>query len=151
LNQKIYDLLDGNITLKVKPFKTKINITNIIAVFTIYVLGLFMWVKPALENASFFTLHQHNLLLKTTSILTNNFNLTLTNLGICSLSAFFASIFGVNQHQVIHLFGAFNFMLLFSGVSILTFRLTNDLKSVILSGSIIAFIFPHLNLVSRSR
>jgi hypothetical protein len=39
-------------------------------------------------------------------------------------------------------------MLLFSGVSILTFRLTNDLKSVILSGSIIAFIFPHLNLVS---
>jgi hypothetical protein len=149
LNQKIYDLLDGNITLKVKPFKTKINITNIIAVFTIYVLGLFMWVKPALENASFFNLHQHNLLVKTTSILTNSANLTITNLGICSLSAFFASIFGVNQHQVIHLFGAFNFMLLFSGVSILTFRLTNDLKSVILSGSIIAFVFPHLNLVSN--
>lgn len=149
LNQKIYDLLDGNITLKVKLFKTKPNITNIIAIFIIYVLGLFMWVKPALENASFFNLHQYNLLVKTTSILTNSSNLTIANLGICSLSAFFASIFNVNQHQVIHLFGAFNFMLLFSGVSILTFRLTNDLKSVILSGSIIAFVFPHLNLVSN--
>ncbi len=149
LNQKIYDLLDGNITLKMKFFKTKPDTTNIILIFIIYVLGLFMWVKPALENVSLFNFYQHNLLVKTTSILTNNTNLTLANLGICSLSAFLSSIFGVNQHQVLHLFGAFNFMLLFSAVSILTFRLANNLRSVILSGSIIAFVFPHLNLVSN--
>lgn len=54
---------------------------------------------------------------------------------------FFSLIFGINQYIILHLFGGFNFAILFVGISLLTYKLTSEIYSVILSVSLFVFLF----------
>ncbi len=138
LNQKIYDLLDG--LVKFKRIKVEFKLEYVILVF-VFLLGLLFWMKPALQTRSLLSMDQHAHLVKITSMLLNDFNLRINDIAMNSLCAFFSLIFGINQYTILHLFGGFNFAILFVGVSLLTYKLIREIYSVILSASLFAFLF----------
>ncbi len=147
LNQKIYDLIDG-----AKKFALRINLNfklEHIALMLIFLFGLIIWMNPALQSKSLSSVMQHNNLVKITSILLNNYNFEMHSFAISSICAFFSLAFGINQYMVLHLFGAFNFALLFVGISLLTYKLTNDIFSVALSSSLFAYLFGYLGFISN--
>lgn len=148
INQKIYDFLDGIINVKFKSVSLRLNF-KIFTFILIFSLGLFLWMQMAIQSRSLFTIEQHSNLVKITSMLMNNYGYGIENFGVNSLCAFFSMILGVNQYVVLHLFGAFNFAILIAGVSFLTYKLSNDFFSVILSVSFFSFIVPILNFVSN--
>ncbi|CUU06611.1 hypothetical protein JGI2_01414, partial [Candidatus Kryptobacter tengchongensis] len=148
INQKIYDFLDGIINVKFKSVSLRLNF-KIFTFILIFSLGLFLWMQVAIQSRSLFTIEQHSNLVKITSMLMNNYGYGIENFGVNSLCAFFSMILGVNQYVVLHLFGAFNFAILIAGVSFLTYKLSNDFFSVILSVSFFSFIVPILNFVSN--
>ncbi|CUT02565.1 hypothetical protein [Candidatus Chrysopegis kryptomonas] len=146
LNQKIYDFLDGiaGFRFKFSSLKLKFEYVLLVIVFS---FGLFFWINPSLQTLSLFSIIQHNNLVKITSMLVNNFSSGINNVGMNSICAFLSLIFGVNQHIVLHLFGALNYGLIFVGISLLTYRLTKNLHSVILASSLFAFVFLRFNFV----
>jgi len=148
INQKIYDFLDGIINVKFKSVSLRLNF-KIFTFILVFSLGLFLWMQMAIQSRSLFTIEQHSNLVKITSMLMNNYGYGIENFGVNSLCAFFSMILGVNQYVVLHLFGAFNFAILIAGVSFLTYKLSNDFFSVILSVSFFSFIVPILNFVSN--
>lgn len=148
INQKIYDFVDGVVKFELKSKSLRISIWHFVYIL-VFLLGLFLWVRPSVYNQSLFSIVQHSHLVKITSILTNDYRAGLSDFGMNSLCAFFSSIFGVNQYMVLHLFGAFNFGLLFLGISLLAYKLSKDFISVVLSVSLFVFLFPIVNFVSN--
>ncbi len=138
VNQKIYDLIDG--LVKFKRIKLKFGLEYTILGF-IFLSGLLFWMKPALQTRSLLSISQHAHLVEITSILLNDFNLKINGIVMNSLCAFFSLIFGINQYTILHLFGGFNFAILFIGISLLTYKLTGEIFSVILSASLFVFLF----------
>ncbi|MEN3039269.1 MAG: hypothetical protein ABDI07_09000, partial [Candidatus Kryptonium sp.] len=116
INQKIYDFIDGVIKFELKSKSLRISIWHFIYAL-VFLLGLFLLVRPSIYNQSLFSITQHAHLVKITSILMNDYKAGLGDFGMNSICAFFSSVFGVNQYTVLHLFGAFNFGLLFLGIS----------------------------------
>ncbi|MFN3134109.1 MAG: hypothetical protein ACK44H_00905 [Candidatus Kryptonium sp.] len=145
LNQKIYDFFDGVVKFKFKNPNLKLTIWHFIFVFVLF-SGLFLWVSSEIKNCSLSSITQHERLLKIASILTNNYTFGINDFGANSLCAFLSLIFGTNQYVVLHLFGAFNFLILVIGISLLTHELTKDFISVVLGISLFAFGFLMLNL-----
>ncbi len=147
LNQKIYDFLDGVVKFRFKFSNLKVKFEHIVFVI-VFLFGLFFWVSPSLKTLSLFSITQHNHLVRITSMLVNNFGSGINDIGLNSICAFLSLIFGVNQHIVLHLFGALNYGFIFIGISLLTYKMTKDFRSVILASSLFAFVFLRFNFVS---
>lgn len=148
VNQKIFDFLDGVINVRFKGKKLKLNF-KVFFFALIFILGLLLWMRAGLQTRSLFSIKQHHNLVKITSMLMNSYGYGIEDFGVNSLSAFFSMIFGVNQYVVLHLFGAFNYMLLIVAISLLSYRLSGDFVSAMLSASFFAFVVPMLNFVSN--
>lgn len=148
LNQKIYDFIDGVWKFKFRGIKPKFEFKYVALIF-VFLSGLILWIKPALQMRSLSSIPQHNHLVKITSMLMNNFNSGINDFAMNSICAFFSLIFGINQYVVLHLFGAFNYALLFIGISLLTYRLTEDFFTVILSASLFAYLFGQFNFIQN--
>jgi hypothetical protein len=147
VNQRIYDLIDG--LVKFKRVRLKFRFEYIILSF-VFLLGLLFWMKPAIKTRSLLSMAQHSHLVEITSMLLNNFKFKVNDIAMNSLCAFFSLIFGINQYTVLHLFGGFNFAVLFVGVSLLTYKLTGEIYSVILSASLFSYLFGRFNFISNS-
>ncbi len=146
LNQKIYDFIDGVASFRFKLLSLKLKFEYVV-LGIVFLSGLFFWTSPSLQTLSLFSITQHNNLTKITSMLVNNFSSGINNVGVNSLCAFLSLLFGVNQYIVLHLFGAFNYGLIFIGISLLAYKLTKNLHSVILASSLFAFVFLRFNFV----
>lgn len=147
LNQRIYDFIDG--LVKFKWIKLKFRLEYAILGF-VFLFGLLYSMKPAIQTSSLLSITQHSNLVKITSMLLNDFKFKINDIAMGSLCAFFSLIFGINQYTVLHLFGGFNFAVLFVGVSLLTYKLTGEIYTVILSASLFSFIFAQFNFISDS-
>lgn len=148
LNQKIYDLLDGTIKIKFKNPNLRLTAWHFIFGLVLF-SGLFLWVSPEIKNCSFHSITQHERLVKIASMLTNKYTFGINDFGLNSLCAFFSLIFGTNQYVVLHLFVAFNFLILLIGASLLVHKLTQDFASVVLGISLFVFALPQFNLVTN--
>ncbi len=144
INQRIYDFIDG--LAKFKTIKLKFRLEYVILSF-IFLSGLLFWMKPAIRTRSLLSVVQHSHLVKITSMLLNDFKFKINDIAMNSLCAFFSLVFGINQYTILHLFGGFNFAVLFIGISLLTYRLTGEIYSVILSASLFSFLFGRFNFI----